>query len=350
MAALNPDDKINTKPSMFPVDEGWLNLRTEAIIEPGLPIIDPHHHLWHRDARYLLEDFLSDIGGGHNIRATVFLQCGSMYRADGDPDMAPVGETEFVNGAAAMSASGRYGEARICAGIVGFANLFLGERVDDVLEAHSRTSQRFRGVRHSSVWDADRTIKTTALDFPEGLLLDSKFRAGYARLARFGLSFDSWLYHPQIPELTDLARSFPDTPVILDHIGAPLGVGAYAGKRDEVFKIWRRNIVEFANCPNACVKLGGMGMRVFGFGFHEGEAPPSSEQLAQAWRPYVEVCIEAFGVDRCMFESNFPVDKGSCSYGVLWNAFKRLASGCSADEKSALFQRTAARVYRLALN
>jgi L-fuconolactonase len=350
MAAANHDDKTETKPSLFPTDEAWLSLRSEPIIEPDLPIIDPHHHLWQRDARYLFEDFLRDAGSGHNIRSTVFLQCSSMYRADGDPDLAPVGETEFVNGAAAMSASGLYGQARVCAGIVGFANLFLGARVDEVLEAHLRASPRFRGVRYCSVWDADRSIRSTPMDFPKGLLLDARFREGYARLSRYGLSFDSWLYHPQIPELADLAGAFPDTPVILDHVGAPLAIGAYAGKREEVFKIWRRHLADFASLPNTYVKLGGMGMHVFGFGFDEQKAPPSSEQLAEAWRPYVEACIAAFGVDRCMFESNFPVDKRSCSYAVLWNAFKRLASGYSADEKAALFQKTAARVYRLALN
>jgi L-fuconolactonase len=343
--------KTEAEKILFKTDDSWLALRNEPIIQPELPIIDPHHHLWDRGSRYLLDEVLRDIGGGHNVRATVHLQCDSMYRAEGDRGLAPIGETEFVNGVAAMSASGLYGPARVCAGIVGFADLFLGARVDEVLEAHvGAAAARFRGVRYCSVWDADRTIKTTPMDFPKGLLLDPKFREGFARLSRFGLSFDSWLYHPQIPELADLARSFPETPIILDHIGAPLGIGVYAGRREEVFAVWRKNIRELADCPNAFVKLGGMGMHVFGFGFDEGAEPPSSEALAAAWRPYVEACIEAFGVGRCMFESNFPVDKRSCSYGVLWNAFKRLASGCSADEKAALFHKTAARVYRLALN
>jgi L-fuconolactonase len=337
--------------TLFKINDVWLALRQEPILEPELPIIDPHHHLWDRGSRYLLDEFLRDVGSGHNIRATVYLQCDSMYRADGDLKLAPIGETEFANGVAAMSASGLYGPTRVCAGIVGFADLLLGGRVDQVLEAHMQAAvSRFRGVRHCSVWDADHTVKTTPMDFPKGLLLDAKFREGFARLSRLGLSFDAWLYHPQIPELADLAHNFPQTPIILDHIGAPLAIGDYAGKRDEVFAVWRRNIRELADCANAFVKLGGMGMHVFGFDFDEGAAPPSSEELARAWRPYVEVCVEAFGVERCMFESNFPVDKRSGSYAVLWNAFKRLAGGCSADEKSALFQGTAARVYRLAIN
>ena len=339
--------KTEAEKILFAIDEDWLAKRREEILEPDLPIIDPHHHLWDRGSRYLLDEVLRDIGSGHNVRATVYLQCDSMYRADGDPLTAPLGETEFVNGIAAMSASGVYGPARVCAGIVGFADLTHGDQIDPLLEAHGRASGRFRGVRHCSVWDADRTIKSTPMDFAKGLLLDAKFREGFARLSKYDLSFDSWIYHPQIPELADLASAFPRTPVILDHIGAPLNVGAYAGKRDEVFQAWRKSIGDLARRPNVYVKLGGMGMHLFGFDFEHREMPASSEELAEAWRPFVEVCIDAFGADRCMFESNFPVDKRSCSYAVLWNAYKRLASACSAAEKEALFFGTAKRVYRL---
>jgi predicted TIM-barrel fold metal-dependent hydrolase len=271
-----------------------------------------------------------------------------MYRADGDRAFAPVGETEFVNGIAAMSASDRYGPARVCAGIVGFANLRAGAVVEKVLEAHvAAAPQRFRGIRQSTVWDSDASIKSVPMELPKALMMESGFREGFSRLARFGLSFDAWLYHPQIPELADLARAFSETTVVLDHIGAPLGIGVYAGKRDEVFSDWRRNIAELARRPNAAVKLGGLGMHVFGFGFDRAPEPVPSAQLAEAWRPYVETCIEAFGVDRCMFESNFPVDKRSCSYAVLWNAFKRIAARYSAQEKASLFHDTAVRTYRL---
>jgi L-fuconolactonase len=347
-----PNTASARQQSLFGFDEAWLKGHREEILEPELAIVDPHHHLWDRGSRYLLDEFLADVSSGHNIRATVFVQCDSMYRADGDPDFAPVGETEFVNGVAAMSASGAYGPARICAGIVGFAELRLGERVDAVLEAHLRAAgDRFKGIRGRSVWDADPTIKGSSQDFPEGLLRDAAFREGYARLSRYGLSFDSWLFHPQIPELADLAGKFPETPVILDHIGAPLAVGAYAGKRDAVFSNWRRDLTELARRDNVFVKLGGLAMHLFGFDLEPAHrsTPASSEELAAAWRPYMETCIEIFGVHRCMFESNFPVDKRGVSYAVLWNAFKRLAKGCSAGEKAALFRDTAARVYRLAV-
>ena len=337
---------------LYPLDEAWLARHGEAALEPALPIIDPHHHLWDNPgSRYLLPELLGDLDGGHAVQATVFVQCRAMYRAAGDRDLAPLGETEFVNGVAAMSASGAYGPARACAGIVGYADLSLGARVEPILEAHlSAAGVRFRGIRNSSARDADETIRTLPFAPPADLLRRPAFREGFARLAPLGLSFDAWLLHPQIPELADLARAFPQTTVILDHVGGPIGVGRYAGRRQEVFAAWRRSIVDLAGCPNVQVKLGGLGMPVMGFGFHERETPPTSAELAAAWRPYVETCIEAFGVGRCMFESNFPVDKVSCGYAVLWNAFKRLAQGGSPAEKAALFGGTARRVYRLDLD
>jgi predicted TIM-barrel fold metal-dependent hydrolase len=266
-----------------------------------------------------------------------------------------VGETEFVAGVAAMSASGRYGPARACAGIVGYADLRRGDRAQAVLEAHlAAGGGRFRGVRQITARDAAAHAHYgqppgTLLDHPPGLLADPAFRAGFARLAPLGLSFDAWLLHPQLPELTALARAFPDTAIVLDHAGTPLGVGAYAGRRDAVFAAWAAGLRELATCPNVCVKLGGLGMSLLGFGFEEAADPPSSEDLAAAWRPYVETAIVAFGADRCMFESNFPVDKAAYGYAVFWNACKRLAQGASAAEQRALFRGTAARVYRLAL-
>ena len=332
--------------------EDWLALHTEDIIDPARPIVDPHHHLWDRGGqRYLIEEMVADIATGHNVVATVYVDCRSMYRAQGPEALRPVGEVEFANGIAAMSASGGYGPAAICAGIVGHVNLLLGEAARAVLEAEIAASpQRFRGIRHSSAWDADANVAGMYATRPQGLLLDSSFRKGFACLARLNLSFDAWLFHPQIPELTDLARAFPETKIVLDHCGGPVGIGGYANRRDEIFATWKASIGEIARCPNVVVKLGGLAMRLLGYDFHERPQPPTSEEAAAAWRPYIETCIEAFGPDRCMFESNFPPDKGQCSYQVIFNAFKRIAAQYSEPEKTALFSTTAANVYRLLLN
>ena len=338
--------------SHLAVRKDWLARRREEALEPDLPIVDPHHHLIDRpeSGTYLLPDLLEDIGSGHNIVATVYLEWLSMYRASGPDDMRPVGEIEFANGVAAMSASGGYGTARVCAGIVGHADLALGGRVAGVLEAMiAAGGGRFCGIRFIAASDPDQGQWGGTAGRPQGLLLDPRVREGFARLAPLGLSFDAWLYHPQLADLVDLARAFPATPIVLNHVGGPIGLGRYKGKRDAVFADWSARIGELAACPNVHVKLGGLGMRMFGFDVHEGELPPSSEQLATAWRPYVETCIEAFGPGRAMFESNFPVDKGSYGYGVFWNACKRLVQGASAAEKADLFRGTASRVYRLGL-
>ena len=329
----------------------WLALHTEEVIDPQRPIVDPHHHLWDRGGqRYLIEEMTDDIASGHNIVATVYVDCRSMYRADGPEAFRPVGEVEFANGVAAMSASGGYGKAAICAGIVSHVNLLLGDSAKPVLEAEIAAGNgRYRGIRHSSPWDADPEVAGIYAMRPKGLLLDSTFRKGFACLAPLGLSFDAWLFQPQIGDLADLARAFPDTRIVLDHCGGPIGLGSYASRRDEIFKQWKASILEIAKCPNVVVKLGGLAMRLLGYDFHERETPPSSEQTAAAWRPYIETCIEAFGPSRGMFESNFPPDKGQCSYQVIFNAFKRIAAPYSEAEKTALFSKTAADFYRLKL-
>lgn len=336
----------------------WLAKRpAEAALEPDLPIIDPHHHFWDtpQRGRYLLPELLADISAkpdspsGHNIVATVFLECRSMYRQAGPAELAPIGEVEFVNGIAAMSASGGYGACRVAEAIVGHADLRLGARVREILEAEIRVGGgRFRGIRHGVSWDASESIQKFATRaVPPHLVRDAKFREGFAQLAPLGLSFESWQYHPQLADAIDLARTFPDTTIILNHVGGVLGVGPYLGHRQEILAGWKRDIAELAKCPNVNVKLGGVGMTSFGFDFPERELPPSSEELAAAWRIYIEPCIEAFGVGRCMFESNFPPDKQSGGYTELWNAFKRITAGCSAAEKRALYGGTAARIYRI---
>ena len=332
----------------------WLAQTVEAPLEPDLPICDPHHHLWDRQParvapRYLLDEMLADTAGGHNVVSTVFIECGAMYRPDGPEALRPVGETEFVNGIAAMSASGGYGRTRVAAGIVGTADLRLGKAVADVLDAQiAAGGGRFRGIRRAAAWDADAAVPAHRTNPGRGLFFRDDFRAGFAQLAPRGLTFEAWCYHPQIPDVTALARAFPDTTIVLNHFGGPLGVGPYAGKADEVFAQWRGAIGELAACPNVVAKLGGINMEMNGFGWHERSRPPGSQELMEATRRYYETTIEAFGADRCMFESNFPVDKASCSYTVLWNSFKRLTAGCSAAEKARLFHDTAARVYRLA--
>ncbi|MFN9929002.1 MAG: amidohydrolase family protein [Phenylobacterium sp.] len=340
---------------------------TEEILEPGLPIIDPHHHLWDRRTyqapgadehpfmtairpaqRYLLDELMADTGSGHNVIGTVFVECGAFYRGDGPVDTQPVGETEFVNGVAAMSASGMYGGMRACAGIVSKADLLLGAGVEPVLEAHIRAGgSRFRGIRNSASWCEDQDVLGPLNRVEAGLYREPVFREGFAKLAPMGLSFDAWLLEPQLPDLIDLARAFPETTIVLDHVGTPLGRGSYTGRRDERFGVWRDNIRELAKCPNVVVKLGGLAMAFCNFPSFLAEPRAPSTQLAAEWRPYIETCIEAFGADRGMFESNFPVDMGSCDYATLWNAFKHLAAGASADEKAALFAGTARRVYRL---
>jgi L-fuconolactonase len=332
------------------VRQDWLDKRREEIIEPDLPIVDPHHHLVDRPetGRYLLPELLADTGSGHNITATVYLEWLSMYRAGGPAELRPVGEIEFANGVAAMSASETYGKTKVCTGIVGYADLALGAAVEKVLEAMiTAGGGRFRGIRFITASHPDQAQWGSAVIRPAGLLMDPKVREGFARLAPLGLGFDAWMYHTQLGELVDLARAFPSIPIVLDHVGGPIGLGPYAGRRDEVFAAWSARIRDLAACPNVHIKLGGLGMRMFGFTHHTGELPPSSEELATAWRPYIEACIAGFGPERAMFESNFPVDKGSCGYVALWNAFKRIAAGCSAAEKAALFAGTATNFYRL---
>ncbi len=330
--------------------KAWHARYTEAAIEPELPIIDAHHHMWDRPPEhYGLYELLEEFGQGHDVLASVFVECTAMFKADGPEALRPVGETEYVNGVAAMSASGIYGFSRVCAAIVGYADLRAGAAVRAVLEAHIRAGGgRFRGVRQQAQFDAALGSMARRKP-PEGLLADPDFRAGFAALAPLGLRFDAYLYGSQIDELRDLARAFPDTTIILNHLGAPLLMGPYAARREAVFLAWREAMKRLAACGNVVVKLGGLGMMGFGFDFHLRDNPPSSDELAEAWRPFIEPCLRDFGPERCMFESNFPVDKQSYSYPVLWNAFKKLTTHLPAAERARLFYGTAREVYDIAL-
>ena len=322
----------------------WLDRTLEAALEPELPICDPHHHLWEFPTSvYLVNELLQDLSAGHNIVKTVYVECNEKYRSEGPAPMAPVGETEFVE----QVTRPHQQHPRIAAGIVSFADLCLGDAVQDVLQAHQDASPRFRGIRHASAWHESDKIRNSHSRPTQDLLQDKRFLAGFQQLENLGLSFDAWLYFEQIPQLVELANAFPGTPIVLNHVGGPIGIGPYADKREQVFAQWRAHIIELSACDNVQVKLGGMAMTVCGFGWHKLEAPPDSEQLAEAMAPYYHTCIENFGTRRCMFESNFPVDRASCSYTLLWNAFKRVSSGYSVSERADLFYDSACRFYRI---
>jgi L-fuconolactonase len=327
----------------------WLaKAEPEPVLEPGLAIIDTHQHLWDhpRRDRYLLDELLADLDCGHNIVATVFEECHSMYRADGPKHMRVVGETEFVAGVAAMSRSGNYGGAKIAVGIVGAADLTLGDAVEEVLAAQiAAGGGRFRGVRHSAAWDADPIIGNGAK--APGTYARADFGHGLDVLARMGLVLDAWCFHTQLDDVTALADAHPDAPIVLCHCGGPLGYGPYAGKPDEVRADWLARITELAKRPNVVVKLGGMMMRLAAYDYGTAPRPPTSAELAALWRPYIEPCLTLFGPDRCMVESNFPVEKMGIGYGPLWNTFKRITAGASDAEKAAIYSETAKRVYRL---
>ncbi|MBT3331515.1 MAG: amidohydrolase family protein [Rhodospirillaceae bacterium] len=327
-------------------DDDWLAGVDEAILEPDLAIIDPHHHLWLRNGyTYLMPELSVDLASGHNVVATVFAECHSMYRQAGPEAERSMGETEFVRGQAAMSAGGQFGPTRACDVMFGNVDMTLGQAVEPLLEKHIDASGgRFTGVRYSTGWDANEGIHNVAP--AAGMLIDDRVGEAAAVLSRMNLSLDSWLYHPQLDEVATLADAHPNLTIILNHVGSPILGGPYRGKSDEVFADWRTRIKSVGERPNVFVKLGAMPIRMPGFD-GDRSLPPRSEEVAAAWRPWIETCIEAFGPSRSMFESNFPVQKRWCSYQVCWNAFKRLAAGASDTEKQDLFAGAAARAYRM---
>jgi L-fuconolactonase len=333
----------------------WLARTVEEPIDTALPVIDAHHHLYDRPGhRYLLQDMLSDLNCDHNVRASVFVQARAMLRAEGLEAMKPIGETEFANGTAAMSASNLYGDKRLCAGIVGFADLRRGVEIRPVLEAHIRAAGgktteggRFCGIRHPATWDEDASLFNSVYPTSRDMLESDGFKAGLGQLDDLGLTFDAWVLFAQIPRVTALARRFPTLSIVLDHCGGVALSGRYAGLTDEVFGQWKTAMTELSQCPNVMVKLSGLGMPLSAFGFDSLDQAPSSEQLAQKWRPWIETCVELFGSARCMYGSNFPVDKASYSYGIGLNALKRLCAGASDEEKDDIFWRSATRFYKL---
>ena len=319
--------------AIIPIRAAWLAQRREAPLRPEVPIVDAHHHLWTRGGEpYLLAQFLDDAESGHRIVASVYMECESHYRPDGPEHLRPVGEVDYAAGVAA-EAGRKGGGTRVCSGVIGHADLRMGDRVEAVVDAMEEAGQgRLRGIRQIAAWHPDRAVKGTVANPPPGLLMDADFRRGLKVLATKRLCFDSWALHTQLLEFYDLACAFPEVPMVMNHTGGAINMGLYAGRRDIAFAEWRLAIRTLAKAENACAKIGGFGMRLWGFGFDQRPLPPSSEELATEVRPYVEACIEAFGPGRCMFESNFPVDKGSYSYVVLWNAYKRIVEKYSPDD------------------
>jgi L-fuconolactonase len=330
-------------------DESWLaKAAAEQPLEPDLPIVDAHLHSWHRaDYRYFVEEYARDVAAsGHNVVATVAAECGAMYRASGPDHLRPVGETEFLVGMAAMAASAKYTTTRVAAAIVAFSDLTLGERTREALEAHRDAGNgRFAGIRHAAKWDPDPAVPAGIGPGHPGLYLEPAFGEGVKMLAAMGLVLEASIYHPQIADVIALARAHPDARIVLIHSGTPLGIGGYAGRQAEVHAQWLAGIKELATCPNVTIKLGGLLMFLGSFDPVTAAAPPDSQQLAQMWRPYIEPCIELFGAGRCIAAANFPVDKMGVPYGTMWNMYKRVTAGCSADEKRLIYRDTARRVY-----
>jgi len=346
---------MKPSPTHIPIRPDWLATCVEDPLDAAIPVVDTHHHLYDRPGvRYLFEDFLRDLQCGHNVRATVFVQARAMLKANAAPLYQPIGETEFANGVAAMSASGLYGAARVCAGIVGFADLTQGDHIRPVLEQHMARAGgtpadggRFCGIRQSLTWDTDADLLNPAYPTQKDTMDTPAFRAGFAHLAALGLHFEAWVFFHQLSWLAALARAFPDTPIALNHCGGIVGIAAYANQRDAVFRRWRQGLIELSRYPNVVVKLSGLGMRLGGFDFHTRPHAPGSAVLAQAWRPWIDTCLDVFGPHRCMIGSNFPVDKGSYGYAIWLNAMQRLMAGASAQDKHDVFWRTAQKRYRL---
>ncbi|ANC03312.1 amidohydrolase [Pseudomonas putida] len=333
-----------------PVRPEWLAQVSEAALDPERAIIDAHHHLWDRPGqRYMMEDYLADMACGHRLVASVYIQCRSMLAVDRPEPFQAVGEVEYANGVAAYSASGVLGEVRLCQAIVGGANLLLGDAVAPVLdEMLQRAGPRLRGIRNTTAWHADPRLVSNPKPPPAGILLEPAFQQGLAQLQQRELVLDIWAYHTQLGEVLEVARSFPELVIVVDHLGGPLGAGPYAGQREQVFARWSADLRQLAQCANVRLKLGGLGMKVSGFDHHIASQPPGSALLAALWRPYLLLAIECFGVERCLFESNFPVDKGMFGYGVLWNAFKRVVADFTDAEKDWLFSGTARATYKIA--
>lgn len=333
-------------------DEAWLaKAPPEAAIDAAMPIVDPHVHFWHHKSgyKYFVEEFGRDVAAsGHNVEATVYIECGSMYRSRGPDHLKYVGETEYAVGQAAMAASGKYTKSLGAAGIVGFADLTLGGRTRDTIDAHiDASNERFRGVRQRAKWDPDPAVRGPVSADGPGLFLRPEFGEGLDYITSKGLLFEASVFHHQIPDVVQLARAHPDARIVVGNNASPIGHSSYAGKDAEVHAVWLAGIKDLSACPNVSIKLGGLLMSLGNFDFTTAARPPTSEELATLWRPWIEPCIELLGAGRCMASSNFPVDRAGITYGALWNMFKRIAAGCSDVDKQLILAGSAKRIYRL---
>ena len=330
------------------MDRAWLAGTVEEAIEPDLEIVDPHHHLWDtvtRYGRYELDDLRTDAGAGHRVVQTVFIDCGANYRPDGPAALRPVGESEYVAGRADESDRT---DGVVIAAIVSHADLTLGSGVAEVLAAHEEAAGgRFRGIRHAGARADDPEIPPSRVEPPAGLYRQPGFQAGARALAERGHSFEAWQYHHQLDDVLALATAVPELPIVVNHLGGPLGVGSFAGRWDEVHGQLRRGLEPLAGCENVTVKVGGVGMTRFGTGWEDRDRPPTSDEVVDRWGDLIRWTIDTFGPNRCMFESNFPVDGETVGYAVLWNAFKKASSGYDGSERADLFAGTARRVYRI---
>ncbi len=325
----------------------WLSLHKEETIDPERPIIDPHHHFWPGDMHYLLEDLWQDTESGHNVKKTVFIECSQEYLKVGDKDFAPVGETIFVKNICDLAKKEKH-RTQI-EGIVGHVNLMIGaEKTVSVLKSHLEVGGAlFKGIRHAGGWDHHPELSNSHHNPPKNLYLNETFLASLNELSNLNLSFEAWQYHHQVNQVKKIAELLPKLKIVLNHFSGPIGIGPYANKKDEIFEIWKTDIRELAKHENVYAKLGGMAMPINGYEFHKQVSPATSDQLVQEQKHYYHYLISNFGPERCMFESNFPVDKQSISYNVVWNAFKKMAKSYTSEDKDLMFYKTAESFYKL---
>ena len=337
------------------VRPSWLNKLKEKPILPNLNIIDPHHHLWDVGfGRYYVEELLEDINtSGHNIKATVYIMSSSnteIYLKNGPEEFKPLSEIEFATNEGKRADLIKNNKVKVNASIVGSLDLTYGNKLKPVIEKGLEISEgRLKGIRMLLAAHPDPRIKSGAVKSDLSLMSHPKFIEGARCLQDAGLSLDFWIYHTQLGEMEKIARTLPELSIILNHIGGPIHLGEYEGKQALTHREWRTAMMRLSRLPNIKVKLGGLGMEVNGAKFHLNQDPPNSSELANIWKPWIYETINMFGIDKCMFESNFPVDKGSCSYGSLWNAFKIISEKMSDNEKNKLFYENAAKIYKIKL-